>query len=38
MNEILLFLLIAFTLITFVSLNKKIGSVPGDIILKRTGE
>ena len=41
MNEILLFLLIAFTLITFVSLNKKIGSVgsvPGDILLKKTGE
>ena len=38
MNEILLFLLIAFTLITFVSLNNKIGSVPGEILLKRTGE
>ena len=38
MNEILLFLLIAFTLITFVSLNKKMGSVPREIILKKTGE
>ena len=38
MNEIFLFLLIAFTLITFVSLNKKIGNVPGEILLKRTGE
>ncbi len=41
MNEILLFLLIAFTLVTFVSLNKKIGSAgsfTGDILSKRPGE
>jgi hypothetical protein len=41
MNEILLFLLIAFTLITFVSLNKKIGSAGSfseDILPNRTGE
>ncbi|HRP56298.1 hypothetical protein [Agriterribacter sp.] len=40
MNEILLFLLIAFTLVTFVSLNKKTGSAgpfPGDILSKRAG-